>query len=154
MDVHGRFHRVCDDYHVYDSVFCLSYLLLSNALIITIGQFLFTQTAAVFLAIKGIQDVINNRRNGGHATFADLASNSIFRNIIISLIATTGLYLLSSILFVSPVFIDFIKWALTCYGDVQLEPWHMFTSFVQYLLMAPSYISVLDVYAVSSYSCS
>ena len=30
----------------------------------------------------------------------------------------------------------------------QFEPWHMITSFIQYLLMAPSYISVLNVYAV------
>jgi hypothetical protein len=31
----------------------------------------------------------------------------------------------------------------------QLEPWHMITSFFQYLLLAPSYINVLNVYAVS-----
>ena len=31
---------------------------------------------------------------------------------------------------------------------LQFEPWHMITSFVQYLLMAPSYIGVLNVYAV------
>jgi len=27
------------------------------------------------------------------------------------------------------------------------EPWHMFTSFVQYLLLSPSYINVLNIYA-------
>jgi chitin synthase len=27
------------------------------------------------------------------------------------------------------------------------EPWHMFTSFVQYLLLSPSYVNVLNVYA-------
>jgi cellulose synthase/poly-beta-1,6-N-acetylglucosamine synthase-like glycosyltransferase len=27
----------------------------------------------------------------------------------------------------------------------QFEPWHMITSFLQYLLMAPSYIVVLNV---------
>src|SRR5690606_15257257 len=32
----------------------------------------------------------------------------------------------------------------------QFEPWHMITSFLQYLLMAPSYISVLNVYAFSN----
>lgn len=31
---------------------------------------------------------------------------------------------------------------------LQFEPWHMITSFLQYLLMAPSYIAVLNVYAV------
>ena len=29
----------------------------------------------------------------------------------------------------------------------------MITSFIQYLLMAPSYISVLNVYAVRAYHC-
>ena len=32
---------------------------------------------------------------------------------------------------------------------IQFEPWHMITSFVQYLLLAPSYINVMNVYAVS-----
>jgi chitin synthase len=36
----------------------------------------------------------------------------------------------------------------------QFEPWHMITSFIQYLLMAPSYINVLNVYAVRSLSVS
>ena len=31
---------------------------------------------------------------------------------------------------------------------LQFEPWPMIMSFVQYLLMAPSYIGVLNVYAV------
>jgi chitin synthase len=30
----------------------------------------------------------------------------------------------------------------------QFEPWHLITSFAQYTLMAPSYINVLNVYAV------
>ncbi|KAF7362316.1 Chitin synthase [Mycena venus] len=30
------------------------------------------------------------------------------------------------------------------------EPWHMITSFIQYLLMAPSYIAVLNVYAFAN----
>ncbi|OZJ05044.1 hypothetical protein BZG36_02133 [Bifiguratus adelaidae] len=50
-----------------------------------------------------------------------------FRDIIISLAATYGLYFCSSILW--------------------LDPWHMFTSFLQYLLLAPSYINVLNIYA-------
>lgn len=50
-----------------------------------------------------------------------------FRNIIISLGATYGLYLVSSFLY--------------------LEPWHMFTSFFQYLLLLPSYINILNIYA-------
>lgn len=30
----------------------------------------------------------------------------------------------------------------------QLDPWHLIMSFAQYTLMAPSYINVLNVYAV------
>jgi chitin synthase len=29
-----------------------------------------------------------------------------------------------------------------------MDPWHMLTSFVQYTLLAPSYINILNVYAV------
>ena len=59
----------------------------------------------------------------------DIFSNVIFRDIVISLLATIGLYLAASLL--------------------AFEPWHMITSFAQYLLLAPSYINVLNVYAVS-----
>jgi chitin synthase len=50
-----------------------------------------------------------------------------FRDIIISLGSTYVLYFFSSFL----------------YG----EPWHMFTSFIQYLLLLPSYVNILMVYA-------
>ncbi|KAG8831557.1 hypothetical protein FRC17_002971, partial [Serendipita sp. 399] len=67
--------------------------------------------------------------NGG-LTFGDFFTNDIFRNIVVSLLATLGLYIFASLLF--------------------FEPWHMITSFVQYLLMAPSYIAVLNVYAFAN----
>lgn len=47
--------------------------------------------------------------------------------LIAALAATFGIYFITSFLF--------------------LDPWHMFTSFPQYLLMAPSFINVLNVYA-------
>ncbi|KAJ2616119.1 hypothetical protein H4S08_000932 [Coemansia sp. RSA 1365] len=50
-----------------------------------------------------------------------------FRDIIISMAATYGLYLISSLLY--------------------FEPWHMFTSFIQYMLWLPSSINILMVYA-------
>ncbi|KAF8313001.1 glycosyltransferase family 2 protein [Clavulina sp. PMI_390] len=79
--------------------------------------------AAFFLAFRGISDIEKQTNND------NLLSNSIFRNIVLSLVATLGLYIVSSLLF--------------------FEPWHMITSFFQYLLLAPSYINVLNVYAVS-----
>jgi len=51
--------------------------------------------------------------------------------IIIALAATFGLYFVASFLY--------------------LEPWHMFTSFPQYLLMMTSYINILMVYAFSNW---
>ncbi|EGP92678.1 unnamed protein product [Zymoseptoria tritici ST99CH_1A5] len=51
--------------------------------------------------------------------------------IIIALAATFGLYFIASFLY--------------------LDPWHMFTSFGQYLLMMTSYINILMVYAFSNW---
>ncbi|EKM49889.1 glycosyltransferase family 2 protein [Phanerochaete carnosa HHB-10118-sp] len=83
--------------------------------------------AAFFLAFKGVE---NLAKSDGPLTFSDLFTNPIFRNIVISLLATLGLYFLASLIF--------------------FEPWHMITSFIQYLLLAPSYINVLNVYAFSN----
>lgn len=51
--------------------------------------------------------------------------------IIIALAATFGLYFVASFLY--------------------LDPWHMFTSFPQYLLTMSSYINILNVYAFSNW---
>ena len=47
-----------------------------------------------------------------------IATNQAFREIVISLAATYGLYLFSSLL--------------------HFEPWHMLTSFIQYMFLLPS----------------
>jgi chitin synthase len=47
--------------------------------------------------------------------------------IVIALASTFGVYIIASILY--------------------LDPWHLLTSFLQYLLMATSYINILNVYA-------
>jgi chitin synthase len=51
--------------------------------------------------------------------------------IIIALAATFGLYYVASFLY--------------------LDPWHMFTSFPQYLLIMSSYVNILNVYAFSNW---
>ncbi|WWC68306.1 uncharacterized protein I206_102230 [Kwoniella pini CBS 10737] len=79
--------------------------------------------AAIYLAVRGIQSITAD----GTITADDVFGNKIFRNIVVSLAATYGLYIVSSLL--------------------ALEPWHMLTSFLQYLLLAPSYVNVLNVYA-------
>ncbi|RSH88864.1 Chitin synthase, class 2 [Saitozyma podzolica] len=56
-----------------------------------------------------------------------LFSNRTFLDLALSLMATYGLYLISSLLY--------------------FEPWHMITSFAQYLLLLPSYVNILLIYA-------
>ncbi|KAF2138588.1 glycosyltransferase family 2 protein [Aplosporella prunicola CBS 121167] len=57
----------------------------------------------------------------------DLFQNTLFFTLIVSMASTYLLYFIVSFLF--------------------LDPWHMFTSFFQYLLMTPTYINILNVYA-------
>jgi chitin synthase len=53
--------------------------------------------------------------------------NNVFTNVIVSTVSTVGLYFIMSFLY--------------------LDPWHMFTSFLQYLILLPSYICTLQIYA-------
>ncbi|KAF9220531.1 glycosyltransferase family 2 protein [Gyrodon lividus] len=89
---------------------------------------IYMTVSALLLAYKAIQGVAQSEGRAIQAS--DLLTNSIFRNVVLSLAATLGLYVASSLLF--------------------FEPWHMITSFLQYLLMAPSYIAVLNVYAFAN----
>jgi len=79
--------------------------------------------AAIYLAAQGIEDV----EDEGGFNSGTVFGNTVFANIVLSLTATYGLYILASLL--------------------ALDPWHMVTSFLQYLLLAPSYINVMNVYA-------
>jgi len=59
---------------------------------------LLVQVAAFLLAFKGIE---NLAQSDGPLTFSDIFTNPIFRNIVLSLMATLGLYIVASIIFVS-----------------------------------------------------
>lgn len=80
--------------------------------------------AAIYISVKSVQYVLCE--NDGFSVNL-VVDNPTFRDLIISLLSTYALYFLMSFLF--------------------FEPWHMFTSFLQYLLVAPSYINVFNVYA-------
>ena len=56
------------------------------------------QFAAIYLSIKGVQEVAAAEHRG--AQFNDLFSNAIFRDIVISLSATIGLYVVASVIHV------------------------------------------------------
>ncbi|PWY96550.1 hypothetical protein BO94DRAFT_481434 [Aspergillus sclerotioniger CBS 115572] len=88
-----------------------------------IGIMIYLAFAAVFVTVKSIQSQVE--KNG--FTFTDLFTNYQFFSIIVSLGSTYVMWFLASFLF--------------------LDPWHMFTSFIQYLLLTPTYINVLNIYA-------
>ncbi|KZT12244.1 glycosyltransferase family 2 protein [Laetiporus sulphureus 93-53] len=83
--------------------------------------------AAFFLVYEEVKALAKEK---GSLDLSVLFSSSIFIDIVVSLMSTYGLYVLASLL--------------------HFEPWHMITSFIQYLLMAPSYIAVLNVYAFAN----
>ncbi|KZT30962.1 glycosyltransferase family 2 protein [Neolentinus lepideus HHB14362 ss-1] len=57
-----------------------------------------------------------------------IQNNKAFQEIVISLVATYGLYFIASFM--------------------HFEPWHMFTSFIQYMFLLPSYVNILMMYAM------
>lgn len=79
--------------------------------------------ASVFITVKSIQIETKDK------TFevADLFKNQLFFTLIVSLASTYVLWFVISFLF--------------------FDPWHLFTSFIQYLLLTPTYINILNVYA-------
>jgi chitin synthase len=80
--------------------------------------------AAIYISVKSVEFAVCT--NGGFKVSLVL-QNETFRDLVVSILSTYALYFLSSFMF--------------------FEPWHMFTSFLQYLLVSPSYINVLNVYA-------
>jgi len=80
--------------------------------------------ASVFITVKSVQSELKIQ-NG--FSLSVILKNEIFYTLIVSLLSTYVLWFIASFLF--------------------FEPWHMFTSFIQYLLLTPSYINILNVYA-------
>ncbi|PCH43373.1 glycosyltransferase family 2 protein [Wolfiporia cocos MD-104 SS10] len=55
------------------------------------------------------------------------SGGTVYNTMVFSVIITYGVYVLASLL--------------------ALDPWHIFTSFIPYLLLSPTYINILNVYA-------
>ncbi|GBC06930.1 hypothetical protein RclHR1_07140017 [Rhizophagus clarus] len=88
------------------------------------GLMLYLLLATGWIAYKGVsQDIMKK-----HFDINGFISNKLtLWNIILSIASTYGIYIISSLLF--------------------LEPWHLLTSSMQYLLLIPFYINILHVYA-------
>ncbi|EIW67254.1 hypothetical protein TREMEDRAFT_33680 [Tremella mesenterica DSM 1558] len=80
---------------------------------------------SVLLSIKAFEDALNVAGSAGtKIVHLFKTSNGV---LVAAVMSTLGIYLFSSLL----------------YND----PWHMFSSFPQYMLLAPSFTNVLNVYA-------
>ncbi|EAW11602.1 chitin synthase I [Aspergillus clavatus NRRL 1] len=88
-----------------------------------IGIMIYLTFAAIFVTVKSIQKEVAENS----FTVGDLFSNKQFFSIIVSLGSTYVMWFLASLIF--------------------FDPWHMFTSFIQYMLLTPTYINVLNIYA-------
>ncbi|KAJ3287964.1 Chitin synthase, class 1 [Rhizoclosmatium sp. JEL0117] len=84
---------------------------------------LFSGGYAVYYDVK---EYIDSHPNG-IASLVAFSKVSNFRDLAIALLSTYGLYAFSSFLY--------------------LDPWHIFTSLLQYILMIPSFANILVVYA-------
>lgn len=80
---------------------------------------------------KGKTETNIDTHNGLDDFFKSFFSSSSSGIILIALAATFGLYFVASFMY--------------------LDPWHMFTSFPQYLCLMSSYINILNVYAFSNW---
>lgn len=78
--------------------------------------------ASIFITVRAVQAEVKDGFQ-----ISELFKNSVFSTLIVSMASTYVLYFVVSFLF--------------------FDPWHMFTSFIQYLLMTPTYINILNVYA-------
>ncbi|BDD60081.1 hypothetical protein MAP00_005244 [Monascus purpureus] len=88
-----------------------------------IGIMIYLMFAAIFVTVKSIQKEASEK----DFTFGDLFSNKQFFTIIVSLGSTYVMWFVASLIF--------------------FDPWHMFTCFIQYVLLTPTYINVLNIYA-------
>jgi chitin synthase len=79
--------------------------------------------AAIYIAVNAI--MVDLRNNA--FSIDSLFKNQVFYTLIISVMSTYGIWLVASLL--------------------MFDPWHMFTSLIQYMLLSPTYTNVLNVYA-------
>ncbi|KAL1918777.1 uncharacterized protein VTP21DRAFT_2799 [Calcarisporiella thermophila] len=80
--------------------------------------------AACYLTIMTTKRSIED---GIFSSLQEAFKHRDFRDVVISMSSTYGLYFASGLLY--------------------FDPWHMLTSFLQYMLLLPSYINILNIYA-------
>ncbi|GAA6021775.1 hypothetical protein JCM11491_007242 [Sporobolomyces phaffii] len=101
------------------------YILIMSLYAIMTVYMLIAAGVITYYGVENAKDAIE--ADGGKFSVGAVFGNATFRNIIISMVSTYGLYFFASLIF--------------------FDPAHMFTSFIQYLLLAPSWINVINVYS-------
>ncbi|KAI9818665.1 MAG: Chitin synthase, class 2 [Phylliscum demangeonii] len=87
---------------------------------------------SVYLVVRAFTTPKSEKLNDSSAAaFAKSLFTATAGTVIIALGSTFGLYFLASFMY--------------------LDPWHMFSSFPQYLLVMSSYVNILNVYAFSNW---
>ncbi|RLV93858.1 Chitin synthase 2 [Spathaspora sp. JA1] len=81
--------------------------------------------AAIFLAVHTATMIVNQHKDDFNITM--IFTNGKFRDLVVSVVSTYILYFVGAFMFGEPSF--------------------MFTSFAQYVLLSPTYINVLNIYA-------
>ncbi|KAK3365791.1 glycosyltransferase family 2 protein [Lasiosphaeria ovina] len=84
--------------------------------------FIYLMFAAIFISVNAIRTDLSNG-----LSLSELFKNKIFYTLVISVMSTYGIWFIASL--------------------IMFDPWHMFTSLIQYLLLSPTYTNVLNVYA-------
>lgn len=98
------------------------YIVIVSFFAILMGYMIF---AAIYMAVKAIEEIIQDYTNNFSVNV--FFTEARFRDLVVATVSTYVLYFLGSFLY--------------------LDPWHMFTCFVQYILLSPAYINVLNIYA-------
>jgi chitin synthase len=107
---------------------------------------------SVILSVKAFEGVFTDPNLPTALLKVQSLFNSTNGVLMAALASTFGVYFVSSVLFVGPFPNDPSR--LNVNADLvsfrcllQADPWHMFSSFPQYMLLAPSFTNVLNVYA-------
>ncbi|KAF9999747.1 Chitin synthase, class 2 [Entomortierella chlamydospora] len=100
-----------------------------SRIIFILAIILFTIIMGVMLYLAAVTVYLVVQPVWGHYSemIALLKTQGAFRDTVISLLSTYGLYMISSLM--------------------HFEPWHMFTSFFPYMFLLPAYVNILMVYA-------
>ena len=106
-------------------ILSMSVFALIQFYIVTLSMYLVVEA----FSGRDLADLVTNK--GSEAFLKSFFASTGPGIILIALCATFGLYFVASFLY--------------------MDPWHMFTSFGQYLLLMPSFINVLMIYAFSNW---